>query len=100
MDPGTLGRPAWTPLTTNRRAPSFRTTEALPRIQQAQGGYWGVIGTSFTPLSPLNASDRHGGADLVVGVGAALTGGGDATGFQDVVAARCGEGEADVLLDQ
>lgn len=35
---------------------------------------------AFEPL------DRHGGADLVVGVDAAVTGGGDAAGRHDVVA--------------
>src|SRR6185437_13667404 len=52
------------------------------------------------PTQSAGKSDRHGGADVVEGVGATVASGGDPAGFHDVVAAGCGEGEADMLLDQ
>ena len=45
-------------------------------------------------------SDRHGGADVIEGIGAAVATGSDAAGFHHVVTAGRGEGEANMLFDQ
>jgi hypothetical protein len=77
----------------------------IPRLP-ALSGLNGVNEVLATPLSPLYAprpvgvSDRHRGSDLLVRICTTGAGRGDPARFHDVVVARRGEGEPDVLFDQ
>ena len=73
---------------------AIRLRMALPRCPKPLFASNGDLGKR------PGSSNCHGGADVVVGICATSAGRGDVTGFHDVVAARRGQGEADMLLDQ